>query len=484
MNGPEGTSGVAEPGLDDPALLAEIEAEFAELAQEIARINAMPREAVPVKAKLLEELKRQWRERIAKRGDKPEWRERLDQTLTTAIEALLEHGLQENPDGSLGFALRGDVVQTHGGKVMRALIEGFQNLLAERFPVVPPPAPAADPSAPDAPPAAAPNLLQTLMGALASAVQKVKLPEPELATSVSPGVGTTTTTGTVEIGEAGAVLQPMSASVTFSSKGAGDGAAGGPEAAAPAPDVGGAGAARPTSNAGQALVQQLIQAFGQALKPMLTGAPVKVQAVPPAPPAPVPPAGSPEGATTVATPEGAPPSPKSPQGAPTPPAPPSPPMAEAAPAPNLTQIAGGLAGLGQWLQATLQRGGGNVAVPSAPPQATSTGGAPGAPPAPDAPPAAAPKAASLNIDFAGLLQSIFKGAKVTVGQASVTPAAPTPPPSPAPQAPLAEAAVLQVERERHGPAPSAPAAEAPPVAPTAAPTTEPTKPTEPGEPKP
>ncbi len=429
MSGPEGTSGVAEPGLDDPALLAEIEAEFAELAQEIARINAMPREAVPVKAKLLEELKRQWRERIAKRGDKPEWRERLDQTLTVAIEALLEHGLQENPDGSLGFALRGDVVQEHGGKVMRALIEGFQNLLTERFPVVPPAAPTASTTPGAAPGAAASNILQTLMGAFASAVQKVKLPEPEVATTVAPGAGSTT--GTVEIGDAGAVLQPMSASVSFSSKASGEGAAGGPEAAAPAPDVGAAGTARPTNNAGQAIVQQLMQAFGQALKPMLARS--LVTPAPAAPPAPVQPAVTPEEATTVVMPEGAP----------IPPAPPSPPVAEAAPAPNLTQVAGGLAGLGQWLQATLQRGGGNLSVPSAPPQAPPAGSAPGAPPAPDAPPAAVPKAASLNIDFAGLLQSIFKGAKVSVGQASVTPAAPT-----------------------------------------AAPTSEPTKPTEPGEPKP
>jgi hypothetical protein len=433
MNGPDGTSGGAEPGLEDPALLAEIEAEFAELAQEIARINAMPREAVPVKAKLLEELKRQWRERFSKRGDKPEWRERLDQTLTVAIEALLEHGLQENPDGSLGFALRGDVVQEHGGKVMRGLIEGFQNLLAERFPVVPPVASTAS-STPGAPSGAVSNILQTLMGAFASAVQKVKLPEPEVATTVSPGAGTAS--GTVEVagnlasgseadptrglrervGDAGAVVQPMSASVSFSSKGAGEGGAGGPEAASPAPDP---TAARPTNNAGQALVQQLMQAFGQALRPMLAQS--LATAVTPAPPPPPP-------ATVPPVAEAVPP--------PTVPPPTVPPVAEAAPAPNLTQLAGGLAGLGQWLQATLQRGAGNLTVPSAPPQAPPAEGAPSAPPtaapptdAPPAAPAAPPKAASLNIDFAGLLQTIFKGAKVSVGQASVSP--PVAPPAPA-----------------------------------------------------
>ncbi len=144
-------------GLDDPALLAEIEAEFAELTAEIQRISAMPSSAAPRKSQLLEGLRASWRERLAARtGDRPEWRKKLDDTIGEAVERLLEDGIVENADGSLAFALRGDTLKNEGGPLLRGLMDGLSNMLAERFP-------APKPATPDEPPA---NPLQSLLGGL------------------------------------------------------------------------------------------------------------------------------------------------------------------------------------------------------------------------------------------------------------------------------------------------------------------------------
>jgi len=144
-------------GLDDPALLAEIEAEFAELTAEIQRISAMPSSAAPRKSQLLEGLRASWRERLAARtGDRPEWRKKLDDTIGDAVERLLEDGIVENPDGSLAFALRGDTLKNEGGPLLRGLMDGLSNMLSERFP-------APKPATPDEPPA---NPLQSLLGGL------------------------------------------------------------------------------------------------------------------------------------------------------------------------------------------------------------------------------------------------------------------------------------------------------------------------------
>jgi len=145
-------------GLDDPALLAEIEAEFAELTAEIHRISAMPSNTGPRKSELLEALRASWRERLtARTGDRPEWRQKLDDTISKAVDRLLEDGIIENPDGSLGFALRGDSLKTEGGPLLRGLLDGFSNMLSERFPA---------PTTPASPEAVAANPLQSLLGGL------------------------------------------------------------------------------------------------------------------------------------------------------------------------------------------------------------------------------------------------------------------------------------------------------------------------------
>ncbi|HRE91623.1 MAG TPA: hypothetical protein PK095_21065, partial [Myxococcota bacterium] len=167
------TQTTTEPeGLDDPALLAEIEAEFAELTAEIQRISAMPASVGPRKSELLEALRASWRERLKlKTADRPEWRQRLDDTIGRAVDRLLEDGLVENADGSIGFALRGDTIQSEGGPLMRGLLEGLSNMLTEKFP---PPGPDASKEAPANPlQGLLGGLGQVLAGALKSAVSQV-----------------------------------------------------------------------------------------------------------------------------------------------------------------------------------------------------------------------------------------------------------------------------------------------------------------------
>jgi len=175
----------SDEGLDDPALLAEIEAEFAELTKEIERISAMPRTMAPQKSQLVEALRASWRERLEARGDRPEWRQRLDRTIGHAVDRLLEEGIQENPDGSLAFALRGETLQQEGGPLMKGLVEGFAHMMMEKFP-----APGtAKVEAPDAPP---PTPMQQILGSLghtlANALQNAV---KQFGAGVTPGSSAT-----------------------------------------------------------------------------------------------------------------------------------------------------------------------------------------------------------------------------------------------------------------------------------------------------
>ncbi|TNF26645.1 MAG: hypothetical protein EP329_20915, partial [Deltaproteobacteria bacterium] len=149
----EGAGGPPLEGLDDPQLLAEIEAEFAELTAEIEKINALPRSMTPKKAELIKDLKRQWLAKRAESGDRPEWRKRMDDAIGEAITKVLEDGIQETPDGRMEFALQNDSLQVHGGPLMEALLTGFKHMLAEKLSKRP------APGAPKQPP----NPLQGLM---------------------------------------------------------------------------------------------------------------------------------------------------------------------------------------------------------------------------------------------------------------------------------------------------------------------------------
>lgn len=137
-------------GLNDPALLAEIEAEFAELRAEIDRISAMPATSGPRKAELLRALRKQWRERPVSK-DQPAWRAKLDVVVGAALEQIMAEGLQEGPGGNMQFQLQGSSLQDHGGPVLSALLDGFQAYLAEKFPASPPAPPKGKVAAPPTP---------------------------------------------------------------------------------------------------------------------------------------------------------------------------------------------------------------------------------------------------------------------------------------------------------------------------------------------
>ncbi|PKN57868.1 MAG: hypothetical protein CVU56_08550, partial [Deltaproteobacteria bacterium HGW-Deltaproteobacteria-14] len=142
--------------LEDPELLAEIEAEFAELTAELDRINALPRSMAPKKAELVKSLREQWFAKQGARGDRPQWRKKMDDALGEAISKILEDGIHETGDGRLEFAMRNESVQTHGGPLMEALLAGFREMLTEKLAKRPePPAPGQ--------PAAPPNPLQGLI---------------------------------------------------------------------------------------------------------------------------------------------------------------------------------------------------------------------------------------------------------------------------------------------------------------------------------
>ncbi len=179
----------ADPqGLEDPALLAEIEAEFADLTREIERISAMPLAMAPQKTKLIEALRASWRGKIETHSDRPEWRQRLDETVGRAVDRLLESGIQENPDGSLGFNLRGDVLQAEGGPLMRGLLDGFVHILEEKFP-----SPDAAQDAAKAASAAPANPMQALMGTLGqtlAGVLKTALQNAKAPAGGDPATGT------------------------------------------------------------------------------------------------------------------------------------------------------------------------------------------------------------------------------------------------------------------------------------------------------
>lgn len=332
-------------GLDDPALLAEIEAEFAELTAEIQRISAMPSHVGPRKSELLEALRASWRERLkAKTGDRPEWRQKLDETISRAVDRLLEDGIVENADGSLGFALRGDTIQSEGGPLLRGLLDGLSHMLTEKFPPPAPPSAAQGGSAAgSAAQAGAPanplqgllgGLGQVLAGALKSAVAQVgaqvpgglsklggttveaKLPTDggELKVVVKPAEpasgpavpGTAVDIGAVDFhGE-----QKVAASFEFDSRQHTKAEPEGPAATGASP-----GAAAPGGAGPNAFFQQLFAGLGQVMRQALTPQPApQPQAAEPTPPAAPGQDGAPQPEGTTTTP----PTQAAPQPAPSP----------------------------------------------------------------------------------------------------------------------------------------------------------------------
>lgn len=400
------------PELDDPALLAEIEAEFADLTREIERISAMPASMQVEKNQLLQALRESWRNRLAahQAADRPEWRRRLDETLNRAVDRLLEDGLHQNADGSLAFNLRGQTLQEEGGPVIRGLLDGFVHMLEEKFP----PPDKAQAAAPDAPPANPMQAIlgglgQALAGALKNAIQQQTVGPKATIKSGTQADGATTVQ---VLGE-----EKLSASFEFDTRKTADADKGVAEGEKAQPAAG-------PNPVGAAFFQQLFQGFGQAVKQAIT---------PKADSAPTPSAPHAEDGATPHTPPDEAPAASQPKPASEPPNP--------------------LSGLGQLLAQALQK------VAAAGPlvaKSTQPAPAPGPPPAPppaatgaepnptppegstDTPPPSAesakhttpaqdtpdpspkhakdgkdtapePKPATLQIDLAGLLQQLLGG---------------------------------------------------------------------------
>jgi hypothetical protein len=407
-------------GLDDPALIAEIEAEFAELTRDLARISTTHGMRGPRRAELLEALRTSWRARIVqKTQDRPAWRERLDEVLDKAVDRLLEDGLVENPDGSVGFAIRGDTLTSEGGPVLRGLLDGFAHMLTERFPVPPPTAPANPMQS------LIGGLSQVLAGALKTAVSAHGTRGTQLPGGVDVKVASTTqVTSPVSTTLEFSADQDFQTTLAFSSRA--------PTPTEPTPPAASAqppGATAPPEPSpqvhGQVLpaaslfFQQLMAGFGQAVRTAVTAA-----ATPPMPsrPAPV----SAETPTSADSPADARPAPTQ-----TPPLAPNP-----------------MANIGTLLGAVLQKALAPAtpavsSVPTAPPVTApgASAATPGPTPMPEAAPTPTPEAAptptpetpatdappatltipeaqaqgakpaALQVDLAGLLQSLLGNLK-------------------------------------------------------------------------
>jgi hypothetical protein len=94
----------------DPALLASIDAEFAELERELAALESLPEGGAGTGdptglVSTLQTLHTEWSKRIEDKPDRPVWQRRLDDILRRALGRLLRAGQTIDAHGNLGFAL-------------------------------------------------------------------------------------------------------------------------------------------------------------------------------------------------------------------------------------------------------------------------------------------------------------------------------------------------------------------------------------------
>jgi hypothetical protein len=122
--------------VEDPDVLRALDEEFAELTQELQRINSLPQGRV--RHDNIEALRAQWRARAAARSDLPPWRRRLDEALELAIERVLldsrDKAIASGGEGAnLNLQLDGDAMMRHGVPVLHALLEGLQQALNDKL---------------------------------------------------------------------------------------------------------------------------------------------------------------------------------------------------------------------------------------------------------------------------------------------------------------------------------------------------------------
>lgn len=321
----------------DPAVLAEIEAEFAAITQEIQRISAMPRSSGTRKAEMLKAIRGDWEKRAAERSpDRPEWRKRLDAALDQAIDKMLVDSLVDLPDGSVAFQLNSNTMQSEAPPLLKALLDGIIATWQEKLK----PAPGQAPS-----PFA--GIVTSLGQVLAQAFSAIKLPTPGGATGTD-ATGAPSAEGAaqpvptkIDVGfeqpiEAHVKLATNQAPVVTLDAGAGpvtltdDAGASSPTATPtpptePAPTTEAPQSEAPKSDVGRDFFAALMGGLGQVLQRSFAKPP---EAAPAAAPPPPPTSGTPAPTTDA-------PAPVAPE-APAAPAPPSPAL-EAAPALPLDQ---------------------------------------------------------------------------------------------------------------------------------------------------
>jgi hypothetical protein len=122
--------------IEDADILRALDEEFAELTQEISRINNLPRGRV--RQDNIEALREHWRKRAASRDHLPPWRRRLDEALEGAIERMLIESRDKaiasgDASGGLNLQLDSDAMMRHGMPVFGALLEGLQQTLNEKL---------------------------------------------------------------------------------------------------------------------------------------------------------------------------------------------------------------------------------------------------------------------------------------------------------------------------------------------------------------
>jgi len=116
----------------DADILAELDAEFAELEAEVARINAMPQGWAQDQVDALLKLKEAWAEKLDELPeDRPEWRKRVDTLLASAAEGLIKEAHAVDVHGRMSFAPDSETMTKHGAPLVMAAMQGLAENLSK-----------------------------------------------------------------------------------------------------------------------------------------------------------------------------------------------------------------------------------------------------------------------------------------------------------------------------------------------------------------
>lgn len=127
-----------KPPAIDPALLASIDAEFAELERELAALEKIPDGGAQAGdptgvVQTLQLLHTEWSKRIADKPDKPAWQRRLDEVLQRALGRILRAGQTIDAHGNLGFALDKNAINAVLPDVAAEAQKGLERSFIEKW---------------------------------------------------------------------------------------------------------------------------------------------------------------------------------------------------------------------------------------------------------------------------------------------------------------------------------------------------------------